>query len=205
MSDLLNGRVLTDVRRLLVALLLASSGVVLAQAPAYACKCVTDSVKKDLNRADEVFSGVLQDVRTEEVGDRGRRVTVFTIAADTLYKGDLAMSEVEVTSPLDSCGLNSLPVDRRYLWFVSESGGDLSADQCGGTARATDRLTGKVVALAGEGTPLGEPAPPPQDEAEFSKVADAEPETLTRLAAPGLALVLFGLLGLFVVRRRAGS
>lgn len=196
---------LTDVRRLLVALLLACSGLVLAQAPAHACKCATDSVKKQLDRADEVFSGVLLDARTEEVGERARQVTVFTIAADTLYKGDLAMSEVEVTSRNNSCGLNDLPADRRYLWFVAESGSDLSADQCGGTTRATDQRTARVVALAGEGTPLDEPPAPPRQEAEFAKVAGAEPETFTRLAAPGLALVLLGLLGLFVVRRRAGS
>ena len=88
---------------------------------------------------------------------------------------------------------------------VVSPGGRLSADQCGGTARATDRLTDQVVELAGEGTPLGATAPAEQETAEFSKVADAEPETLTRMAAPGLALVLLGLLGLFVVRRRAGS
>lgn len=192
----------TAVRRLLAAVLLACSGVVLAQAPAHACKCATQSVEQDLERADQVFTGLLVDRRTEELGDRGRRVTVFTVQADTLFKGDLARAEVEVTSRVDSCGLNRLPVDRRYLWFVSASGGDLSADQCGGTAPATDRLTGEVVDLVGEGTPIAGPAPEGA-EVEFTEVAGAEPDTFTRLAAPGLALVLLGLLGLFVVRRRA--
>ena len=52
---------LRDVRRLLVALLLACSGVVLAQMPAHACKCLTESgepsVKQYARQADAVFTG----------------------------------------------------------------------------------------------------------------------------------------------------
>ena len=192
-----------DLRRLLVALVLACSGVVLAQMPAHACKCVTESVKKDVKRADAVFTGVVVSSETEEAGDKGRQQTTYRIEAETLYKGDLSMARVEVTSRSNSCGLGDLPTDRPYLWFVSESGGDLSADLCGGTAKAGDQRVAKVERLLGAGEPLGEEPPAAQEHAEFTPVAGREPDTFNRLAAPGAALVLLGLLGLFVVRRRS--
>lgn len=191
-----NGRVLAPTRRLLVALLLAFSGVVLTQMPAHACRCATQSLDKDAARADVVFSGVLADASS------GKQRTVLDVRADTLYKGDLTMSEVEVVSDAGSCTLTDLKADTSYVFFVVEDGGDLVADQCGGTAKASDRFTGKVERLLGPGEALDAPEPE-QQAAEFTLVEGAEPETFTRLAAPGAALVLVGLLGLFVVRRRA--
>ena len=190
-----------DVRRSLIALFLACSGVVLTQLPAHACRCVDGSVRSQADRADVVFSGVLLDTRPGTVGKRDRDATVYEIEADTLYQGTLLRSETRVTSRLDSCGLGNLPADRRYVFFVVEDGTDLVADQCGGTARASDKLVGRVESLLGTGTDLGPREPSEPVTVEFTQVAGAEPETLTRLAAPGAALVLLGLLGLFVVRR----
>lgn len=192
-----------DVRRSLIALFLACSGVVLTQMPAHACRCVDSSVQRDVQRADVVFAGVLLDTKAGTVGDRDRDANLYEIEADTLYKGSLLTSEAEVTSRLDSCALGNLPADRRYLFFVTEDGADLVADQCGGTAKATDKLVSRVESLRGPGTDLGPKKPSEPVTVEFTQVAGAEPETLSRLAAPGVALVLLGLLGLFVVRRRA--
>ena len=190
-----------------MALVLACSGLVLAQVPAHACKCVSSDAQRDVKRADDVFTGVLTGA-TSEVVDR-RKVTTYRVEVKTLYKGNLSAGTVKVASRETSCGLGALPADRRYVWFVTASGGDLSADQCGGTAPASDRLVERVETLLGKGEPLGGGggggAPEAeQPSAEFTRVADADPEPLTRLAAPGAALVLVGLLGLFVVRRRAG-
>ena len=189
-----------------MALVLACSGLVLAQVPAHACKCVSSDAQRDVKRADDVFTGLLRGA-TSEVVDR-RKVTTYRIEVETVYKGNVSARTVKVTSRETSCGLGGLPADRRYVWFVTASGGDLSADQCGGTGPASDRLVERVESLLGKGEPLGgggggapEEEQPP---AEFTRVADADPEPLTRLAAPGAALVLVGLLGLFVVRRRAG-
>ncbi len=199
-SDLLNGR-MVRVRSLLVALLLACPGVVLAQGPAHACKCTDLSVRDSVKRADAVFSGVLVDSSTAR-DDRKRPRTTYRIDAETLYKGDLPGSRVLVMSTGGSCSLGDLPSDRRFVFFVSERGADLSTNQCSGTGRAKGALLEKVEKVAGPGTDV-RPSPPSQPaEPEFTPVDDGEPEELTRLAAPGLALTLVGLLGLLVVRRR---
>ncbi len=198
-------RVLPTARSLLIALVLAFSGVILAQMPAHACTCVTSTVKQQVNRADLVFSGVVLESNPGDGGRKNRDPSVYEIEAGILYKGDLTRPDVEVTSPGGggTCGLGDLRTDRPYLFFVAEDGQDLTADTCSGTARAGNQLTGKVQALLGDGTDLTPREEPEQGPTvvEFTRVADAEPETLTRIAAPGAALVLLGLLGLFVVRR----
>lgn len=191
---------LRDLRRLIPALAmavaLALTGVVLTQGPASACRCATTGVDGAIDRADLVFTGTV--LSSSRQGDRTR----YRVDAETLYRGDLMSGKVVVTSPGTSCALRSVETDERYLWFVDERRGTLTATQCSGVDRATDRRVAQVEDVLGEGEPLdaarAESAP-----AEFTRVADAEPRPLTRVAAPGVALVLLGLLGLLVVRRRA--
>lgn len=188
------------VRRLLVVLLLACSGVLLAQGPAHACKCQRTSVQEDVRRADAVFSGVLLDQSTERA--RTGRQTTYVVDADTVFRGDVTRPRVEVTSSAStSCGLGELRTDRRYLFFVVEAGARFVTNLCSGTDRATASLVQRVEQVAGPGTDLRPDTQPEPAAPEFDRVADAEPEELTRLAAPGAALVLLGVLGLFVVRR----
>ena len=194
-------QVLPTVRSLLIALVLACSGVVLSQVPAHACKCVAGSVSQEAGRADAVFSGLLVGTSTDTVGPRNRRASVLEIEADTVFKGDVVRPRVEVRSANDSCGLGNLPAGRRYVFFVAEQGGDFVSDQCSGTARESKRLTTQVEDVLGSGTDLTPPQEPEPVVVDFTRVADAEPETLARLAAPGAALVLLGVLGLVVVRR----
>lgn len=194
-------QVLPTARTLLAAVFLAFSAVVLAQGPAHACTCVHTTVKQDVARADAVFSGVVVDASNGTIGRRGRDATVLEIEADTVYKGDLIRRQVKVTSRDASCGLGDLVTGKRYLFFAGESGSILVADRCGGTARARDGLTAKVQDLLGTGTVLTPPADRDPVVVDFTRLAGAEPESLTRIAAPGAALVLLGLLGLFVVRR----
>ena len=61
------------------------------------------------------------------------------------------------------------------------------------TARATHRLTDQVEAKLGNGKAPAQRQPP---SVEFTRVADATPPRLSRLLAPGAALVVLSPLGL---------
>ncbi len=188
--------------RLLSALVLACVGVVLVQVPSHAvCRCGQSDVRTDIKRADAVFSGVLVD-SSGTARARKSDFATYEIEADSVYKGDVRTSSVDVRSRNNDCSLGDLKTDDRYLFFVTEKGSELRADRCGGTDSSSGQLVRQVEQVLGEGTPLGRSNEPEKPVAvEFTKVSDAEPESLTRIAAPGAALVLVGLLGLLVVRR----
>jgi hypothetical protein len=188
--------------RLFSALVLACAGIVLAQGSAHAvCRCVQDDVQSEIRSADAVFSGVLVDSSGAAAGSKSDFAT-YEVEADIVYKGDVRTSTVDVRSRNNDCSLGDLESDERYVFFVTEQGSDLRADQCGGTAASSGKLVGQVEQVLGEGTELGGSNQPDEPVAvEFTKVSDAEPDSLTRIAAPGAAIVLVGLLGLLVVRR----
>jgi hypothetical protein len=190
--------VLLNVRLLLGALVVACCSVVLAQSPAHACKCAGGSVERDAKRADAVFTGTLLE-QADSGGDR-----VYRVEAETLFKGEISRNRVRVVSSArDSCGIRTLESDRPYVFFVAVDGAELRTDQCAGTAPAGQRLLREVEQVLGAGTDLTPQESPEPAETTFTRVEDAEPEELTRLAAPGVALVLLGVLGLLVVRRRS--
>lgn len=195
-------RVFSAAGRFLAALVLAGVAVVVGQLPAHACSCVPASVPKDLKAASDVFTGTVTSARTSGTARRG--TVTYGVAVQRVYRGGVHTDDVTVTTARGprSCGLDRLRENRRYLFLASASGSELVLDSCGGTAPARPAVVRRVERVLGQGrapSPTAAPSPPPQ--ATFTRVSVSTPGSVTRLAAPGAALVLLGLLGLVVVRR----
>jgi hypothetical protein len=133
----------------------------------------------------------------------GQNDAQFThaVTVDRVYKGPIDQVAVPVRTiegTRKRPGLGALERGERYVFFVQLRNEVVSAGGCSGTTPATEDQVAMVVELRGNGRPAVPPAPV---EANFTRVADSDPVDFTRSAAPGLALVLVGLLGLVVVRR----
>lgn len=182
--------------RVVAALLLACTGLVLSvSAPASAaCTCKQGQLSQQVTRADVVFIGTIDAVGTTAGGGH-----TYTITASRTYQGTPERSTlVESAGGASACGLGALQVGQTYLWLATGTASPYQADSCGGTTVANPTKVQKVEALLGQGTAV-EPPPPP--EAVLTRVEDSPPMRLARMAAPGAAAVLVGLLGLGVVRR----
>jgi hypothetical protein len=201
------GPVKSAVRRLLAACLLATS-VVLVGAPYAASAPARPAPPADCGKvstadaaalADAVFTGQVTSVRRVTPGEP---FFTNTVQVELIYKGAIEAPTVPVITRQNSRkrpGLGPLEEGERYLFFVrSGSDGALAAGGCSGTGVADADQVTRIEELLGEGRPA---VPPPAPEASFERVSDADPVDFTRSAAPGLALVLIGLLGLVVVRR----
>jgi hypothetical protein len=195
------------VARLLAVVVVSWIGVLGLAAPAQACTCARLTLEEQAEMADAVFTGTLLNVRRLTTTQSGTDQSVprqlsYRVGVDRVYKGVLTQPEVAVVTEAFSaaCGLGRLPVDRDYAFFVSATGSDLRANLCGGTTRATDQVVARVGAALGEGSPVTTDQTPPSA-AEQTVLELSEPADFPRLAAPGAALALVGVLGLLVVGR----
>ncbi len=195
------GPVNVVLRRVLALALLAAGLVLLATprsgaAPDDCVKGTTEAVET----SDAVFLGLVTAVERTGRGPHGAEYS-NTVEVERVYKGPINQPSAAVRTVASSrnrSGLGPLDEGQRYMFFVNIAGDVMTASGCSGTTPGTDDQVAKVVELRGEGRPAVAPPPP---EATFERVADSDPADFTRAAAPGLALVLIGLLGLIVVRR----
>lgn len=182
--------------RAVLVLLVVSLGLVLATgAPAAACRCKPGTFEQQVKRADVVFLATVDAVTEEQPGHS------YALTATRAYVGSVEhATEVQSLSGPTGCGLGALKEGRDYVFLARGSAPPYKANSCGGTATATAERVGKVEALLGEGRVVALPPPP---KAEMTRVEESPPLGFARLAAPGAAAVLLGVLGLFVVRRLA--
>jgi hypothetical protein len=177
-----------------LAFFLALTGLVIAtEAPAFACKCQAADADRQTRRSDVVFVGTV-----DKVTKQGKTYQ-YDVTATHTYKGTVDR-ETTVTSAAQAaaCGLGELKVGKDYVFLARGAAPPYAASSCEGSGPANaDRVT-QLETLLGAGTAIEEPAPPT---ATRTRVEESAPGPFARLAAPGGALVLFGLLGLLVVGR----
>jgi hypothetical protein len=196
-------------RRLLTTLLGAAVAalLVLGTGPAEAAKppkkgtaCPDISVEDSAKQATAVFSGMVSDQQKQPRTDGiPGALYLQTVTVTLVYRGAIHTETVQVQTDRarGACSLGALQLNRDYMFFVSGTGEPWVASGTSGTRPENKKVDAEVSALLGEGVP---PVAPPPETAEFTPVDTSEPQSLSRLAAPGAALVLLGLLGLLVVR-----
>ena len=197
----MNGTVRRALGAVVPVALLGVASLVGAPAQARtAAPCPQLSLHQQIKRADVVFRGVVRKVRPVH-GKGTHRLGTYLVKADRVYQSSLVADTVVVTAKVGAaCPPPTLVRGKRYIFFVTEQGPRLVSTSA--TARATPKLTDRVVARLGSGA---QPRPLPPPKAHFTKVADASPPPLSRLLAPGVALIVLSLLGLVVLGRRTRS
>jgi len=196
-------RLLTTVLGGLVVLLSVLAGGIPADAAAAPGKvpdCPPVTVKDSTKHAMAVFSGTVTAVERQERTDGlPGAIYVQTVTVDLVYQGRIGTESVQVQTDRnrDECSLGELATDTEYMFFVTGTGAPWVASGGSGTRTSSETVVIQVERLLGEGQPPVQPAP---ETAEFSAVDTTEPQTLSRAAAPGAALILVGLLGLLLVR-----
>lgn len=193
-----------------LAFVVAVASVVLTYPPAHAaCTCKQADLNQNVQRADAVFTGTVTSVQRPP--DENSRVIMILVDADRSWKADVP-AKVELSTPAssDACGVDNLKADKDYLFFAQSDNAQLTIDSCGGTTAFTAELGNDVTKLLGEakdpaaaGEPPTDPPEPPAADREV--IDDSEPVGFTRIAAPGGALIIVGVLGLLVLRRFSGS
>jgi hypothetical protein len=164
-------------------------------------ECREQSVATSVREAQAVFTGTVT-ARTEAPLPEDPTVTVFTqtVEVGRVYRGQVTSSSVTVQSERvrRQCSQGRLGVGSAYVFFVDGDSETWTAAGGGGTTEATDALVAEVEGLLGSGRA---PTAPEREAAQFTEADVSAPVRFSRAAAPGLALVIVGLLGLLVAGR----
>jgi len=174
--------------------------------------CTRQGVNMHARQAQAVFTGTVVDAKASalEDGQRGVRI-VHQVEVSEVYKAARVSvaAELEVVTTRNvrgECNLGRLPEGEDVVFFVKAETTDgepadpvvfLAAGDSG-TAVADQDLLDAVDRILPNPVP---PVPASPTGAEFEALPVDPPTPLGRAAAPGAALAVLGVLGLFVVGR----
>lgn len=158
------------------------------------CNCTAPGVAKAVNAAQLVVAGEVTAIDDDSVPVR------LTVRLTRVHKGTVDTPTLTFDqSP--TCPLSTLAMGQQWYFMPSSpavQGQVPVVSACDGSQPVTEKVTAKVEQQLGP----GDPAPRPEAPAPVLEKVEAEgPVRFSRLAAPGGAMVIVGLLGLLVVRR----
>lgn len=152
-------------------------------------------------QVDDVFVGRVADVVRRK---RARKPTLVRheVTVTTVLSGDLRPGQkVTVQFRRSDDGRNRVLGKREmHLFFTTGTVEEIRADYCEGSKQLPDGLSASLQRTL-EGYLSGAPAPPVRVELHRPSGGGEEPPRLSRVVAPGAAISLVGVLGLFLVAR----
>jgi hypothetical protein len=152
-------------------------------------------------QVDHVFVGRVADVVRRK---RAGRPTVVTheVTVTTVLSGELQLGQTVAVrfTPSAEGDQRVLGQREKHLFFTTDAVNRQRADYCAGSAPLPNGLSAKLQRTL-EGYFGGPPEPPARVELHRPSGGADEPPRLSRVVAPGAAISLIGVLGLFLVAR----
>ncbi|SDK05753.1 hypothetical protein SAMN05428985_102481 [Nocardioides sp. YR527] len=184
------------VPQFLAAFALAVAAVVMTSpAPASASPVAAPAKCPAFVLSDAVQEPLVFHARVTGPGKAGAKgQVVYPVTVVKALKGVTGGSNLDVALNPGVCQKKSLTANEDYYFFVQKKGGTILA---AGTAPRVEEYTDKLQAEIAKEFP--EVIAPEPQQVSFSEPDSPEGQKLVEVAAPGVALVVVGILGLVIV------